>query len=303
MAKRHNIGPDARGSRHRVGGRARRIAAGAAIVWGALFGGCEDNLTHPVAPDAYVGPDVVELTCVPNLDGEIGATELAPTTGVPVSYLVSPAGATRAVDPVGVVDAGGRRVWDLTLPDGDPTIQVVARPIGETWYAAEFPSDAISVPLDAAQTIDAIYRHDAGRQVFELLGLASREEQPAEGKTLWHYEAPVVLYRFPLKDGARWTSVGEVRNGLVRGLPYAGRDTYEVEVAGSGRLELPDATFTQVLRVRNHLVSQPAVGAVSSRWQISFLFECFGEVARMTSASGEASADFTSAAEVRRFGL
>ena len=301
MAKRHNIGPGAGATRRLFGGRARDFAAVAAMAWGASA--CEDNLTHPVAPDAYVGPDVVELTCVPNLDREIGAAELTPTTGVTVSYLVSPAGVTRAVDPVGVVDGSGRRVWDLTLPDGDPTIQVKATPIGATWFAASFPSDAVAVPLDAAQSIDAVYRHDADRQVFELLGLASHEENPAEGKTLWQYEVPVVLYRFPLKDGARWTSVGEVRNGLVRGLPYAGRDTYEVEVAGSGRLELPDATFSQVLRVRNHLVSQPAVGAVSSRWQVSFLFECFGEVARMTSASGEASADFTSAAEVRRFGL
>ena len=36
-------------------------------------------------------------------------------------------------------------------------------------------------------------------------------------------------------------------------------------------------------------------------YQISFLFECFGEVARATSQPNETNQDFTTAAEVRRF--
>ena len=94
-----------------------------------------------------------------------------------------------------------------------------------------------------------------------------------------------------------------MRDGVVQGLPYAGRDTYQIEVSGAGELVLPDVTFTQVLRVRTHLTAQPAVGASRSQWQVSFLFECFGEVARATSRDGETAADFTTAAEVRRFGL
>jgi hypothetical protein len=35
--------------------------------------------------------------------------------------------------------------------------------------------------------------------------------------------------------------------------------------------------------------------------QDSYLFECFGEVARATSQPNETSDDFTTAAEVRRF--
>jgi hypothetical protein len=37
--------------------------------------------------------------------------------------------------------------------------------------------------------------------------------------------------------------------------------------------------------------------------QSSWLFECFGEVARATSAVGETNPDFTTAAEVRRLSL
>lgn len=279
-----------------------RLTASAVALLGLVA--CGDNLSHPVGPSPYEPAPPVELTCVPDLDGQITAAELAPAIGVPVSYFVSPPSPpseARAFDPLGLVDASGRRVWDLTLPDSDPVVSIAARPIASAWYAASFPADAFVVPLDAAQTLDGVYLHDAG--TLTLLGLASALADPAEGRTLWRYEAPVVLYRFPLSDGARWTSIGEVRDGLVRGLPYAGRDTYEMEVAGAGQLALPDMTFSQVLRVRSRLVSEPAVGQAQTRNQISWLFECFGEVARATSQTGERESDFTRAAEIRRLGL
>lgn len=264
---------------------------------------CGDNLTFPTGPTPYEPAPPVELTCVPNLDGQIDADELRPALDVPVSYLVSAAGAEREVDLVGVVDARGKRVWDWTEPDTDPAITVVAEAARDRWYGDRFPADAVAVQLDAGGLLDGVYRHDVDAGTFALLGVASRAADPAEGRTLWAYEAPVVLYRFPLRDGDSWTSVGEVRDGLVSGLPYAGRDTYTVEVVAAGELGLPHVTFTQALRVDTRLVAQPAVGASTSRWQTSFLFECFGEVARATSRPGEASADFTTAAEVRRLGF
>lgn len=272
------------------------------IVLAVMLGltACDDNQTW-VAPTPYEAQAPAELACVPNLDGQITSDELEPAFGVPVSYLVSPSGVTRAIDPTGQVDEAGRRVWDLSAPETDPVISVSARPISEHWAASSFPADAFTTPLDAAHTIDGVYRRETNELL--LLGLASRLENPTEGRTLWTYTTPVSVYRFPLTDGARWVSVGEVKNGLVRGLPYAGRDTYEIEVAGAGRLMLPDFTFTQSLRVKTRLVSQPAVGASQARQQISWLFECFGEVARATSQTGEANADFTTATEVRRLGL
>ncbi|MCA9515977.1 MAG: hypothetical protein KC635_13620 [Myxococcales bacterium] len=279
------------------------LALALAAALAAVVGACGDNLTHPTGPTPYESDAVTPLSCVPNLDGEIDADELLPATGIPVSYLVSAAGTTRAVDLTGAVDAGGKRVWDFTQPDTDPVATITARAARAQWYGDRFPSDAVAVPLDAAGRIDGVYRHDADLGTFSILGIASRDEAPPEGQTLWTYDAPVVLYRFPLGDGDAWTSVGEVRDGVVQGLPYAGRDTYQIEVSGAGELVLPDVTFTQVLRVRTHLTAQPAVGASRSQWQVSFLFECFGEVARATSRDGETAADFTTAAEVRRFGL
>jgi hypothetical protein len=48
---------------------------------------------------------------------------------------------------------------------------------------------------------------------------------------------------------------------------------------------------------------QPAAGESATTRQVSFLFECFGEVARATSQNGESDEDFNTAAEVRRLGF
>lgn len=278
----------------------RTARAALCVLLASRLVACEDNLTY-LAPEAYEPPPPATLSCVPDLDGVIGADELMPALDVPVSYLVSAAGVARPVDPVGRVAADGRREWDLSSPDTDPVISVTARPIGAHWAAASFPADAFTAPLDAGHSLEGIYRHDGAE--LTLLGIASRLADPPEGRTLWRYESPIALYRFPLTDGQRWVAVSDIRNGLVRGLPYAGRDTYDIEVSGAGRVLLPDLTFTQALRVRTRLVAQPAVGASQSRQQVSFLFECFGEVARFTSEPNESSPDFTRASEVRRLGL
>ena len=60
-----------------------------------------------------------------------------------------------------------------------------------------------------------------------LYGLASKEQNPPEGETLWVYDSPVTLYAFPLKPGTSWTKTGTIKNGLVRGLPYAATDVYQ----------------------------------------------------------------------------
>jgi hypothetical protein len=90
---------------------------------------------------------------------------------------------------------------------------------------------------------------------------------------------------------------------MIRGLPYAGKDTYEITVDAAGSLDLPDITFSQALRVRTKVTVEPAAGMAVVTRQASYVFECFGEVARVTSNNGEMNADFTTAAEVRRFGF
>jgi hypothetical protein len=262
---------------------------------------CEDNLTHPGRAD-YGAEDTGPLECVPNLDGRIDAAEMRAALGLSIAYLISPAGVERAVDVQGAVDPAGHFVWDWSTDFADDAVlRVAAAPLGDRWYADSFPTGQFVVPLDAAGTTDAIYRQDD--DALWMLGMASAQADPPEGRTLFVYGAPVAIFRYPIESGASWVAVGEVRDGLYRGLPYAGRDTYEVSVDGSGRLLLPDLEFSQAHRVRTRVTVEPAVGTPTSRRQVSFLFECFGEVARATSRPDEPEEDFTTSVEWRRFGL
>lgn len=262
---------------------------------------CGDGVIPPEARAPYEGAPLAPLDCVPNLDGRIDADELAPAFGIGATYLVSPAGETRGVELFGTVDVDGLRSWDLTASPDDAVVTIAAAELSGRWYAASFPGGAFVTPFDAGGRVEAVYHHD--QDGLWLHGLASALEDPAEGRTLLVYGEPIALFRFPIEPGAEWISTGEIRNGLIRGLPYAGRDIYAAEVFGAGTLALPDLSFAQAHAVRFQVTAQPAVGQSVSRRQTSFLFECFGEVARATSRDGETEDAFTTAAELRRLGF
>jgi len=262
---------------------------------------CGENRTYPERMPYEPAPSQT-LTCLPNLDGRIEAGEIEAALGVPQSVLASPAGVRRTIDLNGVVDSAGRRVWDFATDYADDRVaKLEAKPLMGHWFAASFPGGAYVAPLDLGGTVLAVYSEDGANLL--LHGVASAVENPPEGKTLLPYQAPLALYRYPLEVGKTWVSAGEIRNATLRGLPYAGRDTYSTTVDQSGRLELPDLTFTQALRVRTHVTLEPAVGPSVSRRQVSWLFECFGEVARAVSVDGETNDDFTTTSELRRLGL
>jgi hypothetical protein len=271
-------------------------------VLGAWFAGCGDNQTIVPERDPYQSPEQEPLACLPDLDGQLDADELQTAYGVPVRYLVSPAGENRAVDLAGQVDPGGRRVWDWGSDYASDELAVVeVRELQAQWYAGSFPGGQFVLPFDAGGRIESIHARDADG--LYLLGLASAEEHPPEGQTLLPYQTPVQVNRFPLRPGDTWIAAGVVQNGIYRDLPFSSRDTYEFEVDGAGELALPDVTFTQALRVRTRTTIEPLVGQSTSQRQVSFFFECFGEVARATSQVNEPEEDFQTALEVRRLGL
>lgn len=264
---------------------------------------CVDNLTHPEPLLAYTAA-TTGPSCVPNLDGVIDASELQPAFGVPAGYRISPAGATRVIDSTGQIDAAGHRVWDWSQSvAGDQLAHIAAEKLGNQWYAAEFAQGQFVVPFDPAGNTDAIYRQDD--KGLYLLGLASHNPAPPEGKTLLPYAQPVLTLQLPLQVGAKWVAVGKTAagKGVLHGLPFASVDTYSVSVDASGRLELPDITLTQALRVRTLVQVVPVAGITTTRRQVSYLFECLGEVARASSQNNEISDDFTAASEVRRLAL
>jgi len=262
---------------------------------------CQPNQTHVDHNAPYEAGTVAPLSCVPNLDGVIESNELAAVLGVPVKYLVSPSGTSRPVNVAGATDTKGQLVWDFGTDYADDQVaSIQASALQGKWYAGSFPNGQFATPFDAADTLEAVYSQDANG--LYLQGLASTVQNPPEGETLLVYESPVTLYVFPLKAGTTWTTTGVVRNGMVRGLNYAGQDTYQGTDAATGQLLLPDFTFTQAHRLEFVVTTVPAAGENVVTRQDSFLFECFGEVARATSQPNETSDDFTTAAEVRRFG-
>lgn len=271
---------------------------------GLALSACGPNRTVPPRPiwDGDTGVPA-PLGCVPNLDGRIEMHELMPAYDVGASFLLSPTGEERDVLTAGVLDPDGTVTWDLGADyASDAVARFGANRLEGAWYASSFPAGQFAVADDPSGALHAIYRLDAAG--LYLLGFASRDMDPPEGRTLWTYDNPIVVFQLPLTPGATWITVSDVRNATVRGLPYAGRDTYESRVSGSaGELILPDVTFTQAMRVSTHATIAPSAGEAIQRRQSSWLFECFGEVARVVAPDGEMNDDFTRAASMRRFGL
>jgi len=270
-------------------------AAAAALALPA----CEPNLTHPGTVDAAA---TAALACTPNLDGVIAASEMQPALGIAASYLINPSGTTRTVDVAGSVDTSGQLVWDWgTSYASDSDVSIEAYPIQGRWYASRFPNAQFVTTFDAAHTIEAVYSQDANGMY--LHGIASTVENPAGGQTVWAYDNPVTLYPFPLQPGTSWSTTGVIRDGLAEGLPYNATDTYEGTDDATGELILPDFELTQAHRLRFVVTTTFAAGGSPQvARQVSFLFECLGEVARATSQANEPNANFTTAVEQRRLG-
>lgn len=257
-----------------------------ALLLTLAVAGCGDAVTggHP----ALLATPMDAPDCVPDLDGRITGAELPFGVGFGAAYAVS------RDAPVDVVGAGGG--WDWAADRAtDRSARVAGTPLAGAWYADAFPDADFAYPLDAAGVEHAVYS-------LTDHGLLLHGRASADGDdTLVVYAAPVTLYPLPLEAGREWTSVGEVRDGRWRGLePYSARETYTGRVDGQGRLQLPDATFNRAMRVRVDLEVQPLLGPTVRERRVSFLFECFGEVARATSHPDEPAADFQRAAEVRR---
>ncbi len=277
------------------------VGLASALVLALVGPACTNNQTFLPERASYATDGQAPLSCVPNLDGQIDATELMPAIGLTATYLVSPPGVTRPVNLDGTTDAAGKIVWDWStdLAD-DRQAMITATTLDGKWYAGSFPTGQFVTPFDAGDTVEAVYVHDTG--AVRLLGLASTDPSPPEGKTLIVYQVPVAVFEFPIKPGAAWKSVGQYTNATVRGLPFAGTDTYDTKVDAVGTMILHDFTFQQAMRVRTLVTLVPVAGQTTTQRQVSYLFECFGEVARATSLPNEKTEDFTTASEIRRLG-
>jgi hypothetical protein len=247
-----------------------------------VLAACGVNQTPPGEPP----PEL--LACVPDRDGTITAAELPITLGARVTYYVS-----RDV----AIDLAGP-IWDLSEERAaDEVIALGPVALAERWYASEFPGAAFAI--DAGEGLDGVFHQD--ELGLWLHGTASREPMP---RTLVRYREPVTALRFPLAAGQAYAATADIPAGTISGLPFIGRDDYVIEVVEAGRLDLPYVRFSPTLRVRTAVVRTPSTGSpVVRRRSASFVFECFGEIARADSRLDEPDPDFTFAATLRRFAL
>lgn len=263
----------------------------AAIIIAIAAAACDANLTPPVEPPPPIAG------CVPDRDGTITAAELPVALDVHADFYV---GSDVTVDLAGD-DAGDEHRWDLSVERADDDlVPLGAATLADQWYAGSFPAGRFVTT--AGDGLDAIYsKDDAG---LWLHGTASTEMNPAAGKTLVVYTTPVPVLRLPLADGDHVAVTAPLPAATIAGLPFVGEDRFDIDVDGAGRLDLPYVRFSPVLRVRTHVVrAASSGGAQTSRRAVSFVFECFGEIARADSRPDEPAADFTVAASLRRFAL
>lgn len=235
-------------------------------------------------------------SCVPDRDGVITAAELPIALGATVAYYASPPGATRPLDIYGPT-----RTWDLSEERADDQL-VELGPVAlkDQWYASSFPAGQFAV--DGGGGLDGIYHQDA--QALWLDGTASQDMAPAAGRTLVVYTAPIAVLRFPITDGDAHTTTAQIAGGTIAGLPFIGADEVEVTVTGGGRVDVPYVRFSPAMQVRTRVTRTPSSGTpVVTRRNVSFLFECFGEIARAESRQDEPDPEFTTAASLRRFAL
>jgi len=234
-------------------------------------------------------------SCVPDRDGTITADELPIAYGATVTYYASPAGVTRPVT-LGATN----RVWDLSTENRDDlVIELGPTALKDQWYASTFPAGQFIV--DGGSGLDGVYHQDD--QALWLDGTASRDPAPTN-RTLIRYTQPIAVLRFPIADGDAFTTVAQIPDGVVSGLPFIGTDEVAVTVIGDGRVDVPYVRFSPAMQVRTLVTRKPSTGTpVVTRRNVIFLFECFGEIARAESRQDEPSPEFTTAAYLRRFAL
>ena len=268
------------------------VAGFASLV--APLAACGTNKTPQPAVDATLA------SCVPNLDGKIDYSELPIALGATIAYY----DATHTPVDLAGTTVDGELVWNMSAEPAaaDTVVHLGPTALDTQWYVSSFPLGQFEI--DAGSGIVGIYHEDA--TALWLDGTASATPAPTAGKTLVVYAQPVAMLRFPIQDGDAYTTTATLTsaNATVDGLPFDGSDTYDIDITGSGHLDLPQVEFAPVLRAHTHLTRAASSGGASIGTRTTaFLFECFGEVAHADSLPDETAADFTTAATLRRFAL
>jgi hypothetical protein len=248
----------------------------------ATDGGTEAAIADQ-GEDKYVFPDLGPgdgPLCPANNNGKVEREELVITVPTSVTYEL---GTEITVDLAGA-SSGGQTVWDLTAAASDDHPQPLALDTLPAWAAGSFtpPPGNITYTMLMDTELDAYGVFTVSDTQMLLLGMISGEQDKGE----LSYSTPIEMLHFPVQAGDSYTSDSLATGHWVLSFcptcwlctecPLNNWDSYEVTVAGTGKLKLPGVTLDVVL-VRT---------TVTQNWWSTttvfmFMAECYGTVARV----------------------
>jgi hypothetical protein len=248
----------------------------------------------PPLPDAPAGDAAV---CSGNRDGVIARNEMAFLLGASVLYAVNRMGTT--VEPINTTAMAmpSGRVWDFSAPTAQDTrvLDEVLSPRGQ-WWSSMYADATFATIIDRSTNLLGVYR--VSDTALELLATVSTEAN----RTNLRFTPPVAVLRFPLRVGASWDQTVNGA-GTFNFTPLANTTRYTTVIDSAGEVWTPAGRFP-ALRMRTDLdQSIPLTLIRVTRKTYTFIAECWGVIARVTSVDNETAEELRRASEYRRLGL
>ena len=249
-------------------------------------------------PDAYlvmgdtgVPVDTGVRTCMPNRDGIVSRDEVPLRPGLRATFRI---GANATVSTAGTM-MGGVRTWDFSGDyAGDEDVLTELMDPGANWWAPMFPTATHAARLsNSAETLGVF---QITGDALLLLGVVS--PTAGSGQTRLTYNPPVTVIAFPLQAGSTFTTTSSV-SGTASGIFASYTEEYTSVVDATGTLITPFGEMP-TLRLRTEMTRTSGFATLTSVRQFTFVAECFGIAALMSSNAFETNVEFTTAAEIRR---
>ncbi len=225
-------------------------------------------------------------------DGIITRAEIPLAAGLRATYKVA---TSTDVDTRGVAQADGSREWDFSgAYAGDHATIVETLKLDGTWYATKFPTGTYATKL--AEGSDLLGVFELGQGSLSLLGVVT----PTDGtsRTELTYGTKVATLVFPVTKGQNFKTTSSTVSGVASGISVFYTESYDSTVDAQGKLKTPLGTFP-VLRIATTLTRTVGFLVTTIR-SFSFVAECYGVVASVTSQDNESDVEFTRAKELRR---
>lgn len=212
--------------------------------------------------------------CVPNHDGVITRAETPMLAGLHASFLIAE---NVTMTTGGVAQPDGSTDWDFSgALSGDHTVVITTDDPSGQWFASKYPGATYTSKLSDTQTLLGVYQATAS--ALDLLGVVTPSN--AAPMTEVSYSPSAEILAVPMQMGSTWTSSSQV-SGTLDGVADTYTEKYESSVDAHGSLKVPYGTF-DVLRVQTTLTRTSALG-IQTTQTMTFVAECFGPVARLTS--------------------